>query len=141
VSGENEFAHGYHYGDYSGVNFYGPPTNGLWLDRLAVSDTFISPLLFAILDKSWRETGGEGVPRIASDWNTMTGWAAGGGPTSVTPDEATEFVEALAHLSPGDLAERVAGCSVDECLRCAGVIRNFIVSRLGNGKAIFIEDD
>ena len=31
------FAHGYHYGDYSGVIFYGPPTNIFWVDRLAVS--------------------------------------------------------------------------------------------------------
>jgi hypothetical protein len=46
-----DFSHG-SYGDYSGVVFYGPPTNGFWLDRLAVSDRYIAPLFAAVLDRS-----------------------------------------------------------------------------------------
>ena len=46
-----DFSHG-SYGDYSGVSFYGPPENGFWFDRLAVSDRFIRPLFLAILDRS-----------------------------------------------------------------------------------------
>ena len=62
MSEVNEFAHGYHYGDYSGVIFYGPPTDGFWLDRFAVSDCYIRPLFLGILDRVWRESGGEGLP-------------------------------------------------------------------------------
>jgi hypothetical protein len=31
------------YGDYAGVVFYGPPDQGFWFDRLAVSRIFIGP--------------------------------------------------------------------------------------------------
>jgi hypothetical protein len=141
VAEVTEFAHGYHYGDYSGVILYGPPAAGLWLDRLAVSDRYIDPLLRGILDRAWRESGGERVPRLASDWNTLSGWVAGGGPVPVPPTDAAEFAAALAQLTPTDLAEHCAGCTVEECLRCAGVIREFINSRLARGAGVFIEDD
>jgi hypothetical protein len=138
---EVEFAHGYHYGDYSGVVLYGPPTDGFWLDRLAVSDCYIGPLFRGILDRAWRELGGEGVPRLASEWNTLEGWAAGGGPVPVAPADAAEFAEALSQLGPADVAEHCAGCTVEECLRCAAVVREFIGSRLARGVSLFIEDD
>lgn len=41
-----EFAHGYHYGDYSGIVFYGPPIDGSWRDRLAISDCYIDPMFY-----------------------------------------------------------------------------------------------
>src|SRR5262245_38465411 len=137
----NEFAHGYHYGDYSGVIFYGPPADGLWSDRLAVSDCYIAPLFRGILDRAWRDSGGERVSRLASDWNTLKGWAAGGGAVSVSPADAAEFVEALIQLRTDDVSKHCAGCTVEECLRCAAVVREFIDSRLARGVHIFIEDD
>jgi hypothetical protein len=137
----NEFAHRYHYGDYSGVIFYGPPTDGFWLDQLAVSNCYIGPLFRGILDRVWRESGGEGLPCIVSEWNTLTGWTNGGGPVPVSADDAAGFIHALVQLDPCDVAQHCAGCTVEECLRCAGVIREFIGSRLDRGLSPFIEND
>lgn len=136
-----EFAHGYHYGDYSGVVFHGPPTDGKWLDRLAISDRYMYPLFRGILDRAWRESGGERVPRLASEWNTLEGWAAGGGPIPVTHTDAAEFAAALARLGPADVAEDCAGCTVEECLRCAAVVGEFIGSRPARGVGLHFEDD
>ena len=93
--------------------------------RLAVSDCYIGPLFRGILDRAWRESGGERMPRLASDWNTLEGWAAGGRQVPVVPADAAEFAEALAQLSPADVAEHCAGCTVEECLRSAAVVREF----------------
>jgi len=136
-----EFAHGYHYGDYSGVIFYGPPAGGVWPDRLAVSDCYIGPLFRGILSRAWRESGGERVPRLVSEWNALKGWAAGSGPVPVTPADAVAFAEALARLGPADVAGHCAGCTVEECLRCAAVVREFIGNRQARGVSLFIKDD
>jgi hypothetical protein len=142
VASTDEFAHGYHYGDYSGVVFYGPPTNGFWLDRLAVSDIYMGALLRAVLDRSWRESGGEAAPRLASEWNTLDGWAAAGaGITEVPPAAAEDLVAALAGVTAADLAPHCAGCTPDECLRCGAAVREFLASRLARGVRLFIEDD
>jgi hypothetical protein len=142
VASTDEFAHGYKYGDYSGVVFYGPPANSLWRDRLAVSDTYIGPLLGAVLDRSWRESGGEAVPRLASEWNTLDGWAAAGaGITELPPAAAEELVAALARVTAADLAPHCAGCTPDECLRCGSAVREFLASRLARGVPLFVEDD
>jgi hypothetical protein len=61
-----EFTYG-SYGDYSGVIFYGPPTDGGGLDRLAVSDRYIDPLFCGILERGRRENGGEGMCRLVSE--------------------------------------------------------------------------
>lgn len=139
MSAIDQFAHGHLYGDYSGVNFYGPPKDGCWPDRLAISNCYIGPLFRGILNQAWGESGGETVPRLASDWNSMEGWTTANGPVPVPIADATQFAEALAQLGPADVADQCTGCTVDECLRCAGVIREFIGNRLASG--IFIEDD
>jgi hypothetical protein len=136
-----DFAHGKHYGDYSGVVFYGPQTNGFWLDRLAVSNCYIDPLFRGVLDRASRESGGGGVPRLAADWNALEGWKAGSGPVAIAQEDAAEFAEALAQLGSRDVAEYCWGCTVDECLRCAAVVREFICSRLARGVNLFIEDN
>lgn len=136
-----EFAHG-NYGDYSGVIFYGPPTNGFWFDRIAVSYCYIGPLFRGILDRAWQETGGDGVSRLASEWNTFEGWAAvGAGRVIVQPADAAQFVEALTRLRPADITKHCAGCTVEDCLRCAAAIREFITDRQAQGSPVFIEDD
>jgi hypothetical protein len=140
VAKVEEFAHGCLYGDYAGVVFYGPPTNGLWRDRLDISDRFIDPLFRGMLDRAWAESGGDRVPQLASDWNTLSGWAAGGAPVPIAPDDAIEFIAALAQLSPADVAKHCAGCTVEECLRCAVVVREFVVSHLAREVSLFIED-
>jgi hypothetical protein len=137
-----EFAHGFHYGDYSGVVFYGPPTEGFWLDRLAVSDAYIDPLFRTILDRFWHETGGEDTPRIVSEWNTLTGWAEiGAGIVLVLPQEAQALASALGAVTVADLTPHVAGTTVEECRRCAEVIRTFIYAHLVKSLDLFIESD
>ena len=137
----DEFAHGRHYGDYSGVVFYGPPTNGFWLDRLAASDIYIGPLFRAVLDRSWQQFGGQAVPRLVSEWNTLGGWAAAAGITEVPPGDAEALVAALARVTAADLAPHCAGCTPDECLRCGSAVREFLAGRLARGVPVFIEDD
>jgi hypothetical protein len=61
-------------------------------------------------------------------------------PTPIGPEDAAEFAEQLAQIGPADLAEHCAGCSVEDCLQCASVIREFITSRLTQGISLFIED-
>ena len=141
MASTDEFAHGRHYGDYSGVVFYGPPANGFWLDHLAASDIFIAPLFRAVLDRSWRESGGGAVPRLASEWNTLDGWAAAPGITEVPAGDAEELVAALARVTAADLAPHCAGCTPDECLRCGAAVREFLASRIARGVPLFIEDD
>jgi hypothetical protein len=136
------FAHGFHYGDFSGVVFYGPPFNGFWLDRLAVSDCYIGPLFRAILDREWRESGGESLLKVLSEWNTLTGWAdIGAGIVPLTSQEAEELCLALSRTTAEDLAIHVAGVTVTDCLECAAAIRAFIHNRLVEGKTVSIEND
>lgn len=137
-----EFAHGFHYGDYSGIVLHGPPTEGFWLDRFAVSDTYIYPLFRAILDKCWRETDGEETPRVVSEWNTLTGWAGiGAGIVQVNPQDAQSLASALSAVTSAELASQAEYTRVEECLRCAAMIRSFIYERLGKTLNIFIEAD
>jgi hypothetical protein len=138
VAKVEEFAHGYCYGDYSGVVFYGPPTEGFWLDRLAISNCYSLPLFCGVLDRAWRD-GGK-VPRLTAEWNAGTGWR-NGGLCEVSTADAAEFATALAQIVPADLAEHCAGCTVEECLRCAALVREFVSSRLARGVSLFIEDD
>jgi hypothetical protein len=138
----DDFAHGYHYGDYSGVVFYGPPSDGLWLDRLAVSSCYIGPLFRAVLDRSWRNSGGERVPRLASEWNTLDGWSAcAAGPVPVSPKDAEALAAALCELTPDDLAPNCAGSTPDECMRSAAVIIEFLRSRLARDAKVCIEQE
>jgi hypothetical protein len=140
VAGKDEFAHGFHYGDYFGILFYGPPTDGYWLDRLAVSNIYMGPLFRAILDRSWQESGGDNVPRLVSEWNTLEGWSnIGAGKTEVPPTVAKELVAAFDRITVDDLALHCAGCTPDECLRCGAAVREFLASRLAQG--LFIEVD
>ncbi|VTT98060.1 Uncharacterized protein OS=Chamaesiphon minutus PCC 6605 GN=Cha6605_2846 PE=4 SV=1 [Gemmataceae bacterium] len=135
-----EFAHGVLYGDYSGVVFYGEPNKGYWTDRLDVSDRFIDPLFRAVLDRAWAESGGELVPRLASDWNTLEGWAGCAiGVTEVAGRDAEDLMAAFGEVTAADLDPHVAGASVEDCLRCAGVIREFVRERLARGR-LFIDD-
>ena len=67
----DKFTHGKLYGDYFGVTFYGPPIDGLWKDRLDVSDRFVDPLFQALLDRASGENGVQRVPTLVMDWNTL----------------------------------------------------------------------
>ncbi len=134
----DEFAHGYRYGDYSGVVFYGPPTDGFWLDRLAVSNCYMRPLFHSVLDRAWRD--GRPVPQLAAEWNAVAGWR-NGGVCEVPTVDAAEFASALAQVASADVAEHCAGCTVEECLHCAAIVREFVGSRLARGVSLFIEDD
>jgi hypothetical protein len=137
-----EFAHGYHYGDYGGVEFYGPPRDGLWLDRLAVSDTYLDSLFRAVLDRAWSESGGERTPRLADDWNALTGWCdCAAGRVSVPAGQARELVAALGWLTTAALAPHCAGCTPGDCLRCAAAIVEFVGNRLEFGASICMEQE
>jgi hypothetical protein len=134
-----DFAHG-SYGDYSGVVFYGPPTAGFWLDRLAISDRFLTPLFSAILDRSWSGSGVR-VPQLVQDWNGCQGWIDAGEVLELGRPGAVILLEALAALAPAGVAPYCAGCTPGECLRCAAAIRQFLGERLVRGGSLFIEKD
>lgn len=137
-----EFAHGSVYGDYSGVVFYGATRGGCSLDRLAVSDSYIDPLFRAVLDRSWRDSGGERVPRLASEWNTQEGWSAcAAGRTPVSQQDIEELVTAFTQVTSPDLAPHCAGSTREDCLRCAVVIKEFVANQLSRDAILFMEDD
>jgi hypothetical protein len=137
-----EFAHGVFYGDTFGVVFYGEPVNGYWTDRLDVSDRFIDPLFRAVLDRIEAESGGELVPQLASDWNTLQGWAGcAAGITEVDRRDAEDLMAAFAEVTAADLAPHMAGVAAAECLRCAAAVREFVGERLARGCRLFIDDD
>ena len=126
------------YGDYSGVVFYGPPTDGFWLDRLAVSNRFMGPLFCGLVDRALRDENGK-APSLAKEWNAVSGWRDSDR-CVLAGETAAEFAEALRHLRAEDVAPHCAGCTPDQCLRCASVIREFIATRLARGVALYIED-
>ena len=133
----SEFEHG-SYGDLSGVAFFGPPTRGFWFERLAISNIYMHPLFYGVLERSWRE--GVAVPQLAAEWNAGTGWRESER-CEVLPDQAAEFAEALGRLDAGDMSSECAGCTPADCLRCALAIRAFIASVVGRGDTLYIEDE
>jgi hypothetical protein len=139
VEGE-DFSHG-SYGDYAGVAFYGPPTEGFWFDRLAVSERYIDPLFSAIADRSGADAGEGRTPRVVRDWQALEGWAGTDGITELPGQEAEQLLGALALVTVADVAPYCAGASAEECLRCAALIRRFLGERLARGVSLFIEND
>lgn len=112
-----DFSHG-SYGDYSGAAFYGPPTNGFWFDRLAVSDRYLSPLFAAVLDRS--QARGSEPPQLVRDWNALDGWIAADGIVEMPRPAAEELLHALTNLTAADVYPYCAGCTADDCfeVRC-----------------------
>lgn len=135
----DKFAHGKLYGDYFGVTFYGPPMDGLWQDRLDVSDRFIDPLFGALLDRASRGSGVQHVPTLVMDWNTLQGWADATGVVAVRRSDAEDLATALGDLAADDLAPHASGAAVPGCLECASLVREFLCSRLARGASVYIE--
>jgi len=134
----DEFAHGT-YGDYSGVVFYGPPEDGLWTDRLAVSSRYLGPLFHAILTRA-RLSGERGeVPKLVQEWNEVEGWADATAIVPVALADAEELIDALSKVAASDVAEHCAGATPEQCLRCASVISRFLGSRIA--RRVYIEAD
>ena len=129
-----EFAHG-DYADLSGLIFYGPPDQGEWSDWLKISDIYVNPLFFAMLDKFEFDK-----LRLLTEWNCEEGWKGiEAGRVPIAPGEAGAFINALEQLEVSDLAVH---CDYAQaCLRCAVVIREFLAERLERGAELFIEDD
>lgn len=137
-----QFAHGYHYGDYSGVVFYGASEDGITVARLAVSDCYIDPLFRALLERCWRDSAGERIPRLAVEWNSLEGWrGCPAGRVLVSQQEMEELATMFIRLTTADLAQHCAGSTPDECLRCAVVIKEFVDSQLSRNAILYIEDD
>jgi hypothetical protein len=131
----DDFSHG-SFGDYSGAVFHGPPRNGFWLDRFAVSSRFIDPLFAAVIDRYGRW---DSVPRLIQEWNTLTGWMDSHRPEEISRLDALSFLEALAGLSEDDIARQAPSMSIAEALRCSVAIRGFIVERLNRDDKIYVE--
>jgi hypothetical protein len=131
----DDFSHG-SYGDYSGAVFHGPPRNGFWLDRFAVSFRFIEPLFAAVIDHSGQW---DSVPQLIQEWNTLTGWRDSHRPEEISWLDALSFLEALAGLSEDDIARQSPSMSIAEALRCSVAIRGFIVERLNRDENIYVE--
>lgn len=135
-----DFSHG-SYVDYSGVVFYGPPTKGFWLDRMAVSEFYIHPLFSAITDRNWDECGGKGMPNLIRDWNSQAGWVATERAIEIPHPDAISLLDALASLTLDDVLTYCTDCEPEECLRCASGISQFLSERLAQGFSVFIESE
>jgi len=115
------------YGDYSGVEFLGPPTNGFWLTRFGVSDVYLVPLLTA---------------RLAAKWDSLRqSWEDAGKTVEVSREDISEIAQALSEITAADLAAVCdeAGCSVHQCLLCAASLSKFLKDRLQNNEPIFVD--
>jgi len=134
-----DFAHG-SYGDYAGMAFYGPPADGFWLDRLAVSERFVHPLFCGILDRS-SALGGDRAPSLVRDWNLGEGWVKADRSVEVLRRDAVVLLDALAGLTVADVAPYCSGCTPEECVQCASVIRQFVGQRLTRGLTVFVENE
>ena len=130
-----DFGHGKHYGDYSGVTFYGSPENGIWLDSLPISDAYIGPLFHAILERQ------SIPPKIVSEWNEQTGWTVTGLDKAIPPAAAIELAESLANINTDQLASFCNGCSPEECLSCAVRIKKYLEDHVAKTIDLFMEQD
>src|SRR4051812_22037667 len=137
----DNFTHGT-YGDIGGVTFYGPPVKGFWEDSFPVSDRFIDPLFRAILDRAERVEATK-VPRMAAEWNALTGWTDAAGTIELPLVDVTELIGALVAVSEVDLTPHVAEFAVTsaECLRCASALASFLRDRVGRGLQVYVERD
>jgi len=124
------------YGDVHGVDFWGPPQDGFWNDCLPVSDRFVEPLFRAVLERAM-ETG-RVSPRLVAEWNSCTGWTEATTRVQVPPQDAQDMVEALRSLSRSDAAVHCREADVQDILRCADVVAEFLATRLASGFALFI---
>lgn len=135
MNDSDDFSHG-SYGDFSGAVFHGPPRNGFWLDRVAVSSRFIEPLFAAVIDCSGQW---DSVPRLIQEWTTLTGWMDSHRPEEISRLDALSFLEALASLSEDDIARQSPSMSAAEAVRCSVAIRGFIFERLNRDDRIYVE--
>lgn len=60
---------------------------------------------------------------------------------AVTRADAAELLDGLSRLEASDLAEHCADYTIEECIRCATVLRDFIGKVLIRGETLLIEDD
>lgn len=91
VAAPEDFSHG-SYGDYSGVVFYGPPADGFWFDRIAISDRFIRPLFLALINQSSPGSEKLPAPKLVQEWNTLVGWVTAGTIVEIRRPEIEELI-------------------------------------------------
>lgn len=128
--------------DWRGVVFFRPSVDGLSEEVLAVGDSYVSSLFGGILDRVWNGSGGGQVPRLVMEWNCGEGWASGCQPKLIPAADAADLAAALALLGPTELGQHGSGDGdVEKCLRCAAVIREFLVNRVEDGRDLFIKND
>lgn len=115
------------YVDYSGVDFFGPPTIGFWFTRFPVSDRYLVPLFSAKLTKKWN--------------SLLQSWEDAGQTVEVSKDDISEIIQALSEITVEDLATICIGwgCSPEDCLHCASQLNKFLNDRLANQEPIFAE--
>ena len=102
-------------------------------------DWIAGPLFDGIAERYKRDPPLGTLPRLASEWMTLTGWVDSQEIVLVPPHDAREFEEALSGLSSDDVAKHCTDCNVDECLSHATAVREFIRERLGSCEDLFIE--
>jgi hypothetical protein len=124
------------YGDDIGVDFWGPPQGGFWIDCLPISDRFVEPLFIAIMRAAERTT--RPVPRVVAEWNDCSGWTESTTPAELSRQDAQALVDALVSLSLEDLPACIAGATAQDCIRCAQLLATFLSSQLSHGESLFI---
>jgi hypothetical protein len=149
-----EFAHGAAY-DYSGVIFYGRSIDGVWIDRLEISDRFMDTIFDSITsccwhyvneEITWYERDGiiESAPSLISAlFQGRSGWRdiSQTSPVLVSSEDARKFVDIIDRLKDTDLSPYTNGTNMEDLLRCIRVIIDYISTRLADGVEIWIEYD
>jgi hypothetical protein len=126
------------YGDYSGLCFYGPPTNGFWFTEFGASFIYLEPLFRAIFDRA--RVSRTPVPKLVEQWNQCKLDA-----DEIIEVPAAEISDLLAALSKVTAADLESHCcsmasNTGDCLSCASHLAQFLNERLAKKEPVFFEE-
>ncbi|NUZ04506.1 hypothetical protein [Piscinibacter koreensis] len=108
-------------------------------ERLSVSYAYMDPLL-DLASRARRPGADDKVPRLAREWLDGDGWTQTHGPAPVAAADARELAMALAAVARSDFDASFPADYVDDCLRCAAAIGEFIARQLAAGRDLQIQN-
>ena len=127
------FAHGT-YGDDAGVTFYGPHKDGFNSEYLMVSDRYISPIFATLISRGT-------APKFVTEWSQCDGWMDAEKRARVADPDVVQLAQALTDFIEEQVAPHCEGTAPDQCVKCAAVMRAFLLDLAGRGEPVFIERD
>ncbi|WP_176071856.1 hypothetical protein [Piscinibacter koreensis] len=130
----------YSYGDMFEVVLYGCTQNGAQRERLSVNYVYMDPLFGLILGGARPPGSRLQAPRLVLDWHEETGWLEPVGRVAVPQSHARELVDALKLVTARDFDSTYPDGYVQDCLRCAAAVCEFIERQQAAGFALWIEN-